>query len=322
MMATQDVPTKVINNTFIDRVMSDDASMVKSASDAVNDFTRMRVREDGIWRRVLPPLTISNDELDRQVDTDKPVKIVDREPGSPAAITIPFGTLPVNRYIRGDRYRVMMTRLTTPRFTKDVDELRTYEMDIRQVLSDNAIKDMLAEEDGKAIMLVNAMLGGTVGRNNTIAEAGGVALWQGTDKVLHRSSLADARKVMPGTVAHLQPATALTNNITIIDVEKWQRDEVGGDLAEEIVINGFGERTFNGLKWIISIKTDLIPTNTVFFFAEPKFLGKFFTLTDTTMQIDRKAFMIEFYAYSCQGSTIGNICAASRYDFDTDGDSV
>jgi hypothetical protein len=55
-MSTQDVPTKVLNNAFFDRIMSEDVSMVKSASDAVNDFTRMRVREDGIWRRILPPL--------------------------------------------------------------------------------------------------------------------------------------------------------------------------------------------------------------------------------------------------------------------------
>ena len=31
--------------------------------------------------------------------------------------------------------------------TKDIDELRTWDMDIRQVLSDNAIKDMLADEE-------------------------------------------------------------------------------------------------------------------------------------------------------------------------------
>jgi hypothetical protein len=319
-MSTQDVPTRVLNNAFFDRIMSDDASMTKSASDAVNDFTRMRVREDGIWRRILPPLTISNDELDRQVDTDKPVKIIDREPGSPAAITIPFGTLPQNRYIRGDRYRVMMTRLSTPRFTKDVDELRTYEMDIRQVLSDNAIKDMLAEEDGKAIMTVNANLGGA--RNATVSDVAGATLWKGTTKTIHRDSLAEARKVMPSTTAHLEASTALINNISVKDLEKWQRDEIGGDLAEEIVVNGFGERTFNGLRWIITIKTDLVPTNSIFFFAEPKFLGKFFVLTDTTMYIDRKAYMLEFFAYNCIGSAIGNAAAISRYDFDTDGDGL
>jgi hypothetical protein len=46
--------------------------MQKQAIDAVNDFTRTKMREDGFYRRIMPPLTITNDELDRQVDTDQP----------------------------------------------------------------------------------------------------------------------------------------------------------------------------------------------------------------------------------------------------------
>ena len=38
-------------------------------------------------------------------------------------------------------------KLMTRRFTKDVDELRTWKMDIRAVLSDNAIKDMMDEDE-------------------------------------------------------------------------------------------------------------------------------------------------------------------------------
>lgn len=36
-------------------------------TDAVNEFTRARMREDGFLRRVLPPLEMNNDELDRSV---------------------------------------------------------------------------------------------------------------------------------------------------------------------------------------------------------------------------------------------------------------
>ena len=151
--------TKAVNQAFYDQITSDDHGMQKNAQQAVNEFTRVKMREDGFWRKIIPPVPITNDELDRQVDTDKNVKIVDKEPGSPAAISIPYATLPMNRYIRGPRYRVMFDRIATPRFTKDIDELRTWDMDIRQVLSDNAIKDMLAEEDGKAIRAVNSLLG-------------------------------------------------------------------------------------------------------------------------------------------------------------------
>lgn len=46
------------------------------AADAVNDFTRRKMRESGFFRKIMPPLQISNEDLDRQVITDKPVKIV------------------------------------------------------------------------------------------------------------------------------------------------------------------------------------------------------------------------------------------------------
>jgi hypothetical protein len=53
------------------------------ALDAINDFTRMRMREDGFYRRIMPPITISNDQLDRAIATDRPILIVDRMAESP-----------------------------------------------------------------------------------------------------------------------------------------------------------------------------------------------------------------------------------------------
>jgi hypothetical protein len=166
--------SRAINEALFEKLASRDSIMVKEAIDNVNDFTRTKMREDGFMRRIMPPVPISNDELDRQYWTDKPVKVVDKEPDSPAAISIPFATLPMNLYIRGPRYLVMLQRIATPRFTKDTDELRTWIMDIRQVLSDNAIKDMLAEEDGKFITAFNSALVA----QNSVVPTSGVAQWQ------------------------------------------------------------------------------------------------------------------------------------------------
>ena len=45
----------------------------RQAIDAVNDFTRTKMREIGFYRRVLPPLQIYDAKLDRLVDTQLPV---------------------------------------------------------------------------------------------------------------------------------------------------------------------------------------------------------------------------------------------------------
>lgn len=308
-----DITTRARNAAVLDMLDKGVSSpdMVKQAADTVSEFTRVKMREDGFMRKIIPPLTISNDELDRQVDTDKPVRVVDKEPDSPAAASIPFGTLPFNQYILGPRYRVMFDRIVTPRFTKDVDELRTYDMDIRQVLSDNAIKDMLAEEDGKWIGAVNSLL---LGQNVTVTLTG-VAQWRTVAGGITRETWAEAMKTLPRTPMHLEVSTVLINNVSIKDVYKWGRDEVGGDLSEEILQNGFAERNLMGARVLITIKRDLVPDNTIFMFAEPMKLGKFFTLEDTTMYIDRKAYMLEFFAYETIGAAIGNVAAIGRVDF-------
>lgn len=304
--------TKEINQALFDRLLSDEQGLQKEGQDAVNDFIRMKMREDGFWRRIIPPVQITNDELDRQVDTDMPVKVVDKEPNSPAAITIPFATLPQGKYIRGPRFRVMFSRIVTSKFIKDIDELRTWDMDIRQVLSDNAIKDMLAEEDGTALTTVNSLL---VGADLVVPETG-VAQYQTIAGGITRDTFNDALKIMPSTPNRLETATVLLNMVTAKELQKWTRDEVGGDLSEEITRNGFAERQWFGVRILITIKRDLVADNTFYMFAEPKFLGKFFILEDTTMYIDRKAYMIEFFAWETIGSTIANVAGVARADFE------
>ena len=212
-MSINDITTRARNAAVLDQLDKTISSpeMVKQAADTVSEFTRVKMREDGFWRKLLPPLSISNDELDRQVDTDKPVRVVDKEPESPAAASIPFGTLPFNEYILGPRYRVMFDRIVTPRFTKDVDELRTYDMDIRQVLSDNAIKDMLAEEDGKAIAAVNTLLLG----QNVVIPLTGLAQYRTLPGGVTRETWAEAMKTLPRTPMHLEVSTWFINTLTI-----------------------------------------------------------------------------------------------------------
>ena len=46
---------------------------------AINAFTRARMREESWYRQCMPPQPIDNDELDRAVPTDRPVRVTDPE---------------------------------------------------------------------------------------------------------------------------------------------------------------------------------------------------------------------------------------------------
>lgn len=283
----------------------------KQAVDAINDFTRVKIREDSFWERIMPTLPITNDELDRQLGTDKPVKIVDKEPGSPAALSIPFATLTRNFYIRGPKYAVMFARLVTPKAVKDVDELRTYYMDIRQIVSDNMIKDLLAEYDSKAISAVETALIGV----NTNVPWSGVPQWVELHGGITRENMMESFKVMPRTDAHLQAAKCLVNNVTIYDFLKWDRLEAGGDLSQDWLKNGWSQTRFAERDWLTTVKRDLVPDSRQYMFADPQFVGKSFELEGTTMFIKREAYMLEFFSYTTRGGSLGHTGGLAIVDY-------
>lgn len=284
----------------------------KWANEMVNSYTRTRMREDGFLRKIMPAVPIANDELDRAVNHEKPIKIVDREPNSPAAVSVPYGAQPETYFIRGQKYVVLFDRIVSPRFTKDSEELRTYHADVRQILSDNAIKDMLAEEDGKFIRTINNALGGAA--NATTAWSEDVQ-WETISGGITRETWQEALSIMPRTDASLEVKKALFNNITVRQFLKWGRNEVGGDLAEELFRDGFTLTELGKVELYSTIKRTLVPDNTVFMFAAENFIGKHYTLEDTVMYVKREAFMMEFFAYQSSGVGIGHTGGLARADF-------
>ena len=59
---------QVLNEAFFDQLAT--PGMEKNALDAVNEFTRVRVREDVVYSRIYPPVQGAIDDLDLQVYTD------------------------------------------------------------------------------------------------------------------------------------------------------------------------------------------------------------------------------------------------------------
>lgn len=304
----------------IDQMEFNPESTVK-VSRATSDYIRMKLREEGFLRKILPAQTITGDDLTKQVSTDKPSKVVELEPDSPGAMSIPFGEFPTGTYIYGKRWLVTFSRIATPMFNKDVAELHDYDLDIRQVISDNALKDLQAEEDGKFIQTINSLLSNdqmTADQNVAYGPGGAnTVLWKTLSGGLTRENVIEAKKLMMKAQARLRPQTALVNQKTALEFEKWTREEVGGDMSQNILVNGWaGEAAkWCSLNWITTIKDDLVPDNSMFLFAAPEFLGRLYFLEDTTMFVKREGPMLSWYAYEMLGGGIANAAAVSRVDF-------
>jgi hypothetical protein len=171
---------------------------------------------------------------------------------------------------------------------------------------------MMAEEDAKWIAACNATM---IGPDTPVPYNGNVKSWQTIVGGITRETVLDALKIMPSGPAHLESETILINNVTIKEVMKWGRDEMGGDFSQDLLKNGWAEVNFMKNKWIITIKRDLVPDDSIFMFSSPPFLGKNFLLEDTTLWLKREAFMIEFFSYQTGGGAIGNASGVCRADF-------
>ena len=152
------IPAKLINDKFMEKIASND---LNKAAEVATDFTRLTLREEGLLRKILPPQTITAAELDKQLDTDEPVKIIDKEVSQPLSMSVGFATLPKNRIMKGDRYRVDFARILSPSYFQDVRRLEQYDYDIRNVFKENAIKDHMTAEDVPFFAAVDAIVGGT-----------------------------------------------------------------------------------------------------------------------------------------------------------------
>lgn len=284
---------------------------IKCASAAGTNMIRRLIREEGFLRRIIPPQTVTNDDLNRVLEHDRPVIIEDMEPGQRGSKSIPFGDGADTEPYYGNKYAVYFNPITTPEFTKDVNELRTYRMDLRQVVTDNALKDIETEEDTQFINNVNAVCG----PSNGVGASGfqqNFVLTGGFERDTYVNVLNGLEDLF------LNNGVILMNRHTAKGFLKWGRDEIGGDLAEKLLQEGLTaltEAKLYGVKHLFTIKRTLVPDNTVFVFAEPNFLGKFYELQQTCMFIEKKKDILRVSARETVGCTIANVAACVQYTF-------
>lgn len=310
---------KVFNDTFVDML---EGGHEKKAAQSALTFTRDRLRENSFAEKILTPIDIANDELDKSENPELHVKWCDREPNQPPAVTVPLGNVPDGYQFSGTRYPVYFSRLMSPVFQKDVDKLRGYDYDIRQILLENSTKDLATEVDSKLLEKVNSVLG-VVNTANTFTKTGLPSYISLTGGVT-RANLVEAVKAyqrLRVPFGPMQPdggsskGIMLLNNVTAADLLKLERSEVGGDEAQRAYLEGTTPATVLGLKSILTIKRELVPDGTVYFFSTEEFLGKYFRLQPLTVFMETKAFFLQFFQYMNIGMTIGNPKGAFRVDF-------
>jgi hypothetical protein len=310
---------KVFNDTFVDML---EGGQEKKAAQSALTFTRNKLRENSFAEKILTPIDIANDELDKSENPELHVKWCDREPDQPAAVSVPLGNVPDGYQFSGTRYPVYFSRLMSPVFQKDIDKLRGYDYDIRQILLENSTKDLATEVDSKFLDKINSVLG--VANTANSFTGTGLPSYITLSGGINRANFVEATKAFQRLrvpFGPMQPdgqsskGLMLMNNVTAQDFLKLERSEVGGDEAQRAYLEGTTPAAILGIKSILTIKRELVPDGTIYFFSSEEFLGKYFRLQPLTVFMETKAFFLQFFQYMNCGMSIGNPKGAFRVDF-------
>lgn len=303
---------RYLNQSFLKELTSGN---IKYAQEQVDKFTRRRVREDGVARRIIPAEPVTPDDYVPQLDSDQPVILVEKEPISPGAIVVGIGDLtPPQLYIRGERYPVTLQVISSSRLRKSVLELETYRADIRQLLAEMLVKDLAWQEDASFFRAVNTALGGSPGATNIMS---GYVQWHEMPGGMSRVTIGDAFKRAFEPASRVPITKIVANASTAAELWKWERPEVGDDRAGDILFEGWGDRTLNGCEVILTIKREIIPNDTMYFFGDPGFIGKFYVRWEPSMFIKLEEDYVSFFAREVVGMSIGFADAIHRFDFVT-----
>jgi hypothetical protein len=316
---------RVFNDTFVEMVK---AGEEKKAAVSAQSFTRNKLREESFTEKIITPIDISNDDLDKAENPELLVKWNDREPDTAPAVTIPLGVVPDMFQFSGTRYPSYFTRITSPKFNKDIDQLRSYDYDIRAIMLELSTKDIATEIDTRFMQRVDSIIGG-VNVGNPLNGTGATTATALPQNVtisggITRENVAEAFKVIQRLKVPFGPSqpdggeskgVMLMNNITAQDFVKMSRSEVGGDLAQEMFVSGLPSKTLLGVKPIYTIKRDLVPDGVIYLFSSEEFFGKYYRLQPLTVFMKNEAYFLEYFQYMNLSLAIGNVKGVVRVDF-------
>lgn len=285
------VSAELINKAFIDKI---DAGLIKEAQEAGSAYIRMKLYEEGILRRLFTSRTVTPDELDPDVDTDKPRILVEKEPEATNATFVPYKGTGDRAYFDGVRFPVYFGKVESDRLNKSKFELMSIRMNIMDWLKENQVKMVQQSEDEHFMESIKDIIAGNALKQSVTASA---------------SSFKEAFLNGPKGLTSLRLPTGkvLMHKNTYIDSLKLKTDEIGYKAQDSRFERGVDtEDSFLGYPVITTIKDDLVPENEIYFFAPEEYFCKFYFLQDATLFLKAEADMIQFHTYEAPGVGIGN----------------
>ena len=155
---SNNISASTINELFLQKLNSPDG--LEKVAQEGSAFIRQKLREVSFARKVINPQYVTKADLQRSVNHDGLVKIVDIEPDS-KAMAVNFRGEADWSYVTGDRFEIPFYMISSEDFQKTEEELLAYDMPLTEVIEKNSVLDIQKIEDQKFISAADAAVTAT-----------------------------------------------------------------------------------------------------------------------------------------------------------------
>lgn len=267
------------------------------------DFLRDRIRETSVANRVIPPVVLTEAQIERNTNNDWPLKRVEIEPDS-KAFTIGFRGKGSAQFFEGRKYEVYFTKFETEHFKKTREELMTMRYPVMDVVNNNFVLDMQEQLDAmfKVRLDAAAALSAITATADCSTSANIAANFKDGIITLKQGILGKRRRA----------AKLIMTESTWENLARLTPDKLGYDATQRIAFQGpAGEKIFDGLEVVTTINGGTTngtvwAHNKIYAVTEAGFLGSNFILGDVQQEMKREGNILEWYSWADQGIEIGN----------------
>lgn len=300
------------NLTFLE--MATDPTMKKEAEAMAAHYLKLQVYEDSFMERILPAQSISPMQCDRDVNSPNYQVVIDKEFTDVAAVTTTFRGRSNYTLAETERYAVAFHKIESEEVSINEGELRG----TRQPLQ-NIIRHKIAYEIRKKM---DEMFIGMC--NEAIAASGlELDLSGGSEDRITPDIIYQLRNLIDDqSPQYLEAATLLMTKKQYNAINTWIQANtlttpggmpgMAGGLTQDAWRDGYAYDKLQGLRIIVTAKSDLLPSNEVMVFTEPEYLGHHFTFNDDRFAIDHKYDVLTWKGFRTFGASIGNINAVAK----------
>lgn len=327
-------PAALLNQRLL--TVLDDPGSKRKMAEAGSNWIRDRLREKRFCSEVIPQETVQLQDCQVSTEHDTLTIIIPVEPTS-KAMTMTFRGMPTAKLVSAERVATGFFTVSSEMYQKTEEELMVYQrmkQPVTKIIQDNVVHDIGEIEDRTFLVHVEAGIqamqnianSGATTLNATSVQAGAVTEYSVMKGEYARSSAADNAFAHPLTrqdfvycmqmidSRHLRGKIYLMTQTDWDSMLAWSADEFGDKNQSETMWKGITKENLMGMRYVRSIKNDVLRRGNLYFFTAPEFLGKFYRLTELKFYIDKIVRIMKWQAWENVAMCIVNVASMVKVE--------